>query len=140
MVQAKLNQMADNISDFTPVWPEVKAVVQKRIRAWIYSRGEGSFPPLKDSTLRKRPRRSNMPLDKTGTLIDSLVADTSFTIYDASPTRMELGTSADWAHWHMIDRKHMPKRRPLPPISDAMKSDIRRIIKAHVRSGQGRLV
>ncbi len=130
----KLTAMADAITDFTPVWPEVKAVVQRHEAKWLASRGEGSFPPLAPSTLKQGHRRSDRPLDKTGTMWDSLVGDTSHTYFVSEPLRCEIGTRAGWTHWHMFPRKHMPARPPVHATEELIR-DVNAVLRAHVRSG-----
>ena len=127
---------AEAVTDFTDAWPEVKDVVQRHEARWLGSSGEGTFAPLAPSTLAQGHRRSNRPLDKTGTMWDSLVGDTNFTIFTFTTTRCEIGTSAGWTHWHMYPRKHMPARPPLPPITDELKRDVNAVLRAHVRGGQ----
>ena len=130
-----LLDMAGRVDDFTPIWPEVKAEVQRHNDAWLSSQGEGSFEPLKPSTLKKKPRRSNRPLDKSGELWDSLIGDTNLTVFVSEPTRCEIGTSADWAHWHMLPRKHMPARPPLK-ITERLLNNVKAILRGHVRGRQ----
>lgn len=131
-VELELRGMIDRVLDFTPVWPEVKAEVQHRNDMWLSSEGEGSFPPLKDSTLKKKPRRSNRPLDKSGAMWDSLIHDTPLTVFVSEPTRCEIGTSADWAHWHMEKRKHMPARPPIK-MTQLLKDNVTTILRDYVR-------
>lgn len=131
--------MANRVDDFSPVWPEVKDVVQRHSDKWLSSSGEGSFPPLAPSTIAKGNRRSNRPLDKTGTGWDSLVGDTTFTIFTHTSTRCEIGTAADWMHWHMFPRKHMPARPPVK-ITEQLKSDVKHVLMGHVRGAQAALL
>lgn len=132
-----LADMAGRISDFSPIWPEVKDIVQRHTDRWLSSSGEGTFAPLAASTLKKRPRRSNRPLDKSGELWDSLTSDTNYTyfVYDAS--KCEIGTSADWAHWHMYPRAHMPARPPIK-ATDELKRDVASALRGYVKTGQTR--
>lgn len=133
-----VTDMADRVTDFTPVWPEVKDIVHRHTEKWLASSGEGTFAPLAPSTPRTG-RRSERPLDKEGTMWDSLVGDTNYTyfVYDAS--KCEIGTSADWAHWHMYQRKHMPARPPLPPVENIIR-DVNALFRGYVREGQTSLL
>lgn len=134
-----LLDMAERITDFRPVWPEVKAIVQRHEARWLGSSGEGTFAPLLPSTLKKGNRRSNRPLDKTGTMWDSLAGDTGYTFFSSEPHRCEIGTSTDWAHWHMFPRKHMPARPPVH-ITEGLIRDVNAVLRAHVRGGQASLL
>lgn len=137
-VKAHLNVMANALSDFRPVWPEVKSVVQKHERAWLSSEGEGTFAPLMPETA-KRPRRSSHPLDKTGTMWDSLTMDTGYTYFAPEQYRCEIGTSADWARWHMRDRLHAKARPPLA-MTQPLIRDVGFVLRGHVRGTQTRML
>jgi len=134
-----LTAMAEAVTDFTSAWPEVRAVVQRHEARWLGSSGEGTFAPLAASTKKKGGRRSDRPLDKTGTMWDSLVGDTNYTYFVAEPTRCEIGTSASWTHWHMFPRKHMPARPPVH-VTEQLIRDVNAVLRGHVRGGQTSLL
>jgi hypothetical protein len=138
-IKTRLANMANALSDFRPVWPEVKALVQRHEAKWLTSEGEGTFAPLAASTIKKDKRRSSHPLDLTGTMWDSLTMDTAYTYFAPEQFRCEVGTSAGWAHWHMFNRAHMPARPPIK-FTEQLGRDVGAVLRGHVRGTQMRML
>lgn len=138
IARQKLEGMASRLTDLRPCGPEIKMVVQRHESKWLGSEGEGTFAPLAASTLKRR-RRSHHPLDKTGTGWDSLVMDTGFTFYAVSQYVIEVGTSADWMHWHMFPRVYTPARPPIH-ATPTLIADVGGVFRAYVRGTQTRLL
>ena len=129
---ARLETMADNVTDFTEAWPEVKAVILNYQGDYFRTSGFGTFAPLKSSTLKRKNRRTPRPFDTNAhDMWDSFIGTGPDFYYDASKTRMEIGVEGGPAHWHTKPRKHMEARPPIR-VTPRLRREVKGVLKGHV--------
>lgn len=130
--------------DLEPLWELVKPVAADVEEEQFGSQGEGAWPPLADSTIRRK-ESGGWPMDplvRTGDLKGSLVDPGRAA--DSGPRHLIYGTDVDYAAFHQEGTTRMPARQLIPDpyrVEDRRKVEAAMVtyINAAARSTFGRI-
>jgi phage gpG-like protein len=123
---AALINVGKRANDVRPAFADVRAVVRESNEARFGSRGDGSWPPLKDSTKAAKARHGQDPrvLRASGALFKSLTANRAKgQVNRKKPDLFRIGTSLYYARFHDLGEGGVPVRK----LMDLTDSDMRKI-------------
>jgi len=91
--------------------------------------GHGAWPPLAESTVRRRRGGSSRPMIDTGVLSRS-------TVVDSGADYAEAYTAIDYVRYHLEGGPVIPKRNPFE-LDDSVYDEAVELILAHVAAEEG---
>jgi phage gpG-like protein len=134
---AHLHRLGARGADIRPTQERVRGVYLQSTERRFRSRGDGTWPPLQDSS-RERKARAGVdprPLRWTQALFESLTLQSGpDQINQADPTEMRFGTDVPYARFH--DRGAGVPRRKLIELRPAEQKQIAGIVEKYVAKGE----
>jgi phage gpG-like protein len=115
-LQRALTELAKKTGDLRPVWSRIAVEFYRRERDLFSSQGEGAWVQLSPSySSWKQKHFPGLPLlVLSGNLRESLGGrGGSFSVYEAEPLSLSIGTSVPYAQFHQTGTSKMPARPPI---------------------------
>lgn len=142
-LQLALSRTAEAITDFSPVWNEVRTaffeIEQDQFQSGGAKGASGTWAALSPKTEAIKIQKYGTfallagPLIATTRLYKSLTRSTEDTIFETTKTTMAIGTSVPYAKFHQRGTRRMPARPPID-LSDKQKDDLSKVIKKSMLS------
>ena len=104
----------DSLLDLEVLWEAFKPIMSEVERRQFDTHGDGSWPPLAETTLAQKEAHGwpSDPLVRTGDLKESLVDPGRAA--DSGPLHMNYGTDVPYAGFHQDGTSRMPQRQVIP--------------------------
>lgn len=118
------------------VMGEMVRIVKKFSKANFILKGSGKYPELSDKYKKRKERlKPSAPiLVYNGTLRDSIIGKTQYTLDKVTDSGAIIGTGVPYAKLHDTGTKNMPIRKPLF-LTDAMVASMIKTYDANIEKG-----
>lgn len=116
VVALELRGLGLRAGDAKPAFALLERAYEENHERWFRSRGSGTWPPLAEST-KKRKRKSGLPsaplYGASSRLHDSLTQHTEDSVRFFTDDTFVFGTEVEYARFHRYGTEAMPERNPL---------------------------